>query len=134
MPSGPVQIVWQSYRPAWRRKGPPRHYRAVLVQREIGESGKPVMREIAYLAAFDESRLGDSSMRAEFWIRARFRLGKLRLRPNVIGLVEEALAKRVPMSDPGIPGWQPPRSSRSRDDEEGTVQAMDARTALQRNV
>ena len=101
MPSpGPLHVRWQCYRPAWRNKEPPRHFRAILARRVISEkNGRPVMEELGYVSAYDASRLADPAMQAEFWTRAKFRLGKMRLPPNVITLIEQALAKRVPMPD-----------------------------------
>jgi hypothetical protein len=36
-------------------------------------------------------------MQEEFWARARYRLGKLRLQPNERALAEQHLARRVPL-------------------------------------
>jgi hypothetical protein len=99
MSSGPLHLIWRSYRPSWYRKEPPLHHRAILVRREIGDSGKPVMREVGYVSAYDESRLTDPKMQYEFWQRARLQLGRLGLRSNEITLIEQALARRVPLPD-----------------------------------
>ena len=49
----------------------------------IGEkNGKPVMVELGYVSAYDECRLAEPAMRAELWTRARFQLGKVRLKPS----------------------------------------------------
>jgi hypothetical protein len=97
--TGPVHLIWRTYRPSWYRKEPPLHHRAVLTRRTIGADGKPRMAEVGYVSAYDESRLGDPKMQREFWWRARHQLGRLRLRGNEITLIEQALALRVPEPD-----------------------------------
>ena len=93
------QVRWRSYRPNWYRREAPTHHRAVLVHRTIGADGKPVMKEIGYIACFDENRVADPSTtgaaQREFWSRAKFNLGKMRLPPNQIALIEQALRERV---------------------------------------
>jgi hypothetical protein len=113
-PSGPLQLIWRTYRPNWYRKEPPLCHRAVVARRVIGEGGKPVLREVGYVSAYDESRLADPKMQNEFWWRARFQLGRLGLRPNEIALIEQALARRVPVSDPATVGikFKPKRRCR----------------------
>jgi hypothetical protein len=98
--TGPVHLIWRTYGPSWYRKEPPLCHRAILVRRMIGADGKPRMTEVGYVSAYDESRLADPRMRHEFWVRARDRLGRLRLRPNEIALIERALALRVPLAAP----------------------------------
>jgi hypothetical protein len=68
-----------------------------VVQRVIGESGKPVLREVGYVSSYDTTRIGEPKMQQEFWKRARFQLGKLNLRANEITLIEQQLAQRVPL-------------------------------------
>lgn len=96
MASGPLHVRWQAYKPSWYRKEAPVHVRAILTRREIGPHGRPVMREIAHVAAYDESRATDPATIHAFWTRARFNLGKMRLRGNEITLIERALAQRIP--------------------------------------
>jgi hypothetical protein len=97
--TGPPRVAWRAYKPSWYRREAPTHHRAVLTRRVIAD-GKPVMKEIGYVACFDESRVADPSTTAaaqrEFWSRARFNLGRMRLPPNQIQLIEKALAQRVP--------------------------------------
>lgn len=100
IPTAGLQLIWRSYRPSWYRKDPPRCHRAIVARRIIGESGTPILRELGYISAYDESRLADPKMQSEFWWRARFQLGKLQLKPHQIALIEQALARRVPMPDP----------------------------------
>jgi hypothetical protein len=100
MPSGPLHVRWQAYRPSWYRREAPIHHRAFLVQREIGADGRPHLTERAYLGCFDESRVADPSTtgaaQREFWQRAKFNLGKMRLPPGQIARIEQELAQRVP--------------------------------------
>lgn len=103
VPAG-LTLTWQAYRPDWRRREPPTMHRAILTRREIGPDGRPVLKEVGYIASFDESRTNNPEEQGRFWWRARFRLGKLSLRQNEIALVETALSQRVPRPDPATVG------------------------------
>jgi hypothetical protein len=97
--TGPVHLIWRTYRPSWYRKEPPPCHRAILVRRMIGADGKPRLVEVGYVSAYDESRKDDPKMIREFWWRARRQIGRLGLRGNQITQVEQALAARVPRPD-----------------------------------
>jgi hypothetical protein len=95
--TGPPIVHWSRYRPHWYRKKPPFYCRATLVKRAIGDDGKPTMKQVGYISTYAEDKLEDAEQRREFWARARFRLGRLRLPPNQIALIEQQLAQRVPL-------------------------------------
>jgi hypothetical protein len=112
--AGPLHLIWRTYRPNWYRKEPPRCHRAILTRRVVGESGKPVLQEVGYVSAYDETRLADPKMQREFWQRARFQLGRLRLKQNEIALIEQSLSLRVPYVGPdGIPRQMTPSAPRT---------------------
>jgi hypothetical protein len=106
MPGGPPHVIWRTYHPNWFRKQAPAHVRAILVERQIGVSGKPVLREVGYVSSYDTTRIAEPEVQREFWTRARFQLGKLRLAPNQIAVIEQQLARRVP--SPELRCWSDP--------------------------
>jgi hypothetical protein len=94
MTSGLPQIQWSKYRPKWIQRELPRFCRAALVKRIIVD-GKPTLKRMGCLAAYQEDLVDDAETRAVFWRRARYQLGRL-LPPHQITLVEEQLARRIP--------------------------------------
>lgn len=74
---------------------------SLQVKRAIGDDGKPALKQIGYISTYAEDKLEDTEQRQEFWARARFRLGRLRLPPNQIALIEQQLARRVPLPQQG---------------------------------
>jgi len=79
------------------RKEPRCGHHATLARRVIDADGKPTLKEVGYLAQINEDRLNDPKVQREFWGRARVNLGRLRVQPNEIALIEADLAERVPM-------------------------------------
>jgi hypothetical protein len=68
----------------------------LFASRTLGGDGRPVLAQVGYLSTIAEDQLEDAQQRRLFWVRARYRLGLLRLPPNEIKLIERALAERVP--------------------------------------
>jgi hypothetical protein len=100
MLSGPPLVRWSKYRPHWFRKQPPRHCRAVVCKRPLDDNGLPVLAQVGYISTIPEDQLEDAEQRRLLWVRARYRLGQLRLPPNEIKLIEQQLAQRVTPPEP----------------------------------
>jgi hypothetical protein len=62
----------------------------VLARRVIAADDKPTLKEVGYLAQINEDRVNDPKALREFWRRARSNLGRLRVQPNQIALIEAA--------------------------------------------